>query len=484
MRWAPFVALIHVAACGKLRTLDYALLGAQSPCSRKFVPVVAGKPQFHSAAGREGCCVLDKSIAAMELKYAMSSCRSFRAAQRKAPAGATGTQAKINPCFAGAVELLRTSLHACCPPHSTTHCHAAIQQPLRLLDSSLEPQFRQCVSVENELEDANDSTCRRAAHASVRVISALLGAADKLYKESARDVTPASATMLTLCADVKDCSSRIKMFLGQNLGHAKLVVPAASDAPWVSDPSGCSRDVKLNCGFFDCPSITRAVCSAEIPSRHAVVLGRGTQHLGGTVDFRVPPSKQALSFAAPQWSITAWVKTSKPGTIVSKVSPSHTWAAPPHGANKALVITHDLKLRFTGSGMLATLGLQSKSVVGDGKWHSVALTYSSAFGASGGGLSLWIDGHRESGPLKARLPADPPAAVVKIGFAAEDFGPYLDGTLGDLIYWKVHLDADKIKQEAQAQPGGNRECFCPPRMCAVPLAKSSGIVKLRCVPHN
>ena len=480
------LSLACVAERSGLRTLDYALLRAKAPCPHRFVPRAGakGKAQFHALTGRQGCCVLDKAIAAMELKYAMSNCVGFRATVAKHDASdyGSGKEGVMSPCFSGAVKLLGRDLAACCPAHAA-QCRAAIAQPLHLLGSSLEPHFRQCVSVENELQDAHDTTCNHAAHASVRVIGALLSAAATLYKHSPADVTPASATMLTLCADVQDCSSRIRVFLSGQLGHAKLVVPAHPE--WVSNPSGCSQDVKLNCGFFECPTVTGASCAATVPRHHAVVIGRGEQTLAGTGDIRVPNAVQAaLHFDAPHWSFTAWVKTSKPGTIVSMVSSSQPWATPAHGANKALVISHDLKLQWTGSGSVLTkVVAKSKSVVGDGKWHSVAVTYSSDLTGAAGGLSLWVDGKREVGPLAVVLPADATGALVRVGFAAPDSGAYFAGTLGDLIYWKTALDTEKIAQEAGGQPGGNRECFCGVRQCAVPL-KHGGAVKYHCVHRD
>ena len=79
-------------------------------------------------------------------------------------------------------------------------------------------------------------------------------------------------------------------------------------------------------------------------------------------------------------------------------------------------------------------------------------------------------------------------ARLKIGFCNLDFPPastYFRGTLGDIVYWKHAIDLEKVQQEAKGQPGGNRECMCPARMCAKELKQHAmwqpGIVKFHCV---
>ena len=104
-----------------------------------------------------------------------------------------------------------------------------------------------------------------------------------------------------------------------------------------------------------------------------------------------------------------------------------------------------------------------------------------------GTISLYVDGRREAHG-KMPLPADAPGARLKIGFCNLDFPPastYFRGTLGDIVYWKHAIDLEKVQQEAKGQPGGNRECMCPARMCAKELKQHAmwqpGIVKFHCV---
>ena len=57
------------------------------------------------------------------------------------------------------------------------------------------------------------------------------------------------------------------------------------------------------------------------------------------------------------------------------------------------------------------------------------------------------------------------------------------GTCAGRVGPEAALDTEKIAQEAGGQPGGNRECFCGVRQCAVPL-KHGGAVKYHCVHRN
>ena len=134
------------------------------------------------------------------------------------------------------------------------------------------------------------------------------------------------------------------------------------------------------------------------------------------------PSKPLPDFGRADFSILAWVRTTRGGTILAKAPATGVWA--PQG--KAFFVR--------GGRVCYDIGwvgtLQSGARVADGKWHHVAVTKKRH------ALQIFIDGRADKSGKLAGGP-DVPGHVVKIGSTSSNF-PRPSGLAGELDDLRVY----------------------------------------------
>lgn len=156
-------------------------------------------------------------------------------------------------------------------------------------------------------------------------------------------------------------------------------------------------------------------------------------------------------FGRDNWTVTAWIRTTRGGTILAKAPATGNWA--PQG-----------KTLFVRRGRLAydvgwVGSLQSQRNVADGKWHHVALT------KKGQTLRMFVDG-REDTTGKLKTGPDVASHVVKIGFTTPDFprsGSAFVGDLDDVRIYRRALSADDLRAHLEkvqpTQAAGLAACW-------------------------
>jgi len=179
-------------------------------CPREFVP---GRPGgFHKVQSRQACCILDKSLAVMEVIYLMRKCTRF------VHGGPSST--RWGACFTGAVDSIYWHLRACCvdtlfvEDHTERHCMKAIHAPLMDIKQQLKPHFHLCTSEdvkESEFEaqhhnkhfsgKPNVDHCHLTEAHSVRIIKRLHKAARTLFSEDPTDLTAKAKGFLAMADD-------------------------------------------------------------------------------------------------------------------------------------------------------------------------------------------------------------------------------------------------------------------------------------------
>jgi len=134
------------------------------------------------------------------------------------------------------------------------------------------------------------------------------------------------------------------------------------------------------------------------------------------------------------WTIAAWIKTTRGGTIVARGPAAGKWK--PRG-----------KTFFVRGGRLCfDIGwvgvVQSQKTVADGRWHHVAVVSDHATGRK----RLFIDG--EAAGQKKLASEDDPDHVVRIGYTATNFVPPFRGQIDDARVYSRALGAEEIRKLA------------------------------------
>ena len=145
-------------------------------------------------------------------------------------------------------------------------------------------------------------------------------------------------------------------------------------------------------------------------------------------------------FGKDPFTITAWVKTSKDGTILAKAPAQGKWA--PQG--KALFI-RDGKVSYDVGWVGCTAGSRN---VADDAWHHIAFTGPQAY-------ELYVDGQLDrAGVLRAE--PDPAGFVAKIGWTSTDFPAvsFFKGLLDEVRVYRKRLTAGEVKALAQGNDAG------------------------------
>jgi hypothetical protein len=145
---------------------------------------------------------------------------------------------------------------------------------------------------------------------------------------------------------------------------------------------------------------------------------------------------QLLKMGLDNYSITAWLRTTRGGTIFAKGPAEGTWE--PKG-----------KTFFVRSGKLCfDIGwvgvVSSRRSVASGRWHHVAVTCS-----ADGTTRLFVDGQPDN--TKTLTSPDDPQHVVKIGHTADNFVPPLVGALDEVTFHQRILSEDEIAGLAGVQ---------------------------------
>ncbi|MFT5527234.1 MAG: putative heme-binding domain-containing protein, partial [Pirellulaceae bacterium] len=159
----------------------------------------------------------------------------------------------------------------------------------------------------------------------------------------------------------------------------------------------------------------------------------GVSFDGGT-RIQISDSRK-LKFYGVDFSITARIKTTQDGTIISKGGAGNKWIA-------------DGQTLFVRGGKLAyDIGwvgaITSTARVADGKWHDVAATYNSKTGE----IQLYVDGKADNrGKLQAK--SELAKGVVRIGYTAGDFPrpkSFFTGDIADVRYYNSRLSEAQLK---------------------------------------
>ena len=129
---------------------------------------------------------------------------------------------------------------------------------------------------------------------------------------------------------------------------------------------------------------------------------------------------EAIDPAMTPITISAWIHTTKDGTIAARTSLDGDW-----GPDGATFFVRDGRLAWDIGWVGA---IEGETVVADGKWHHVAVTSD----PEGGEVTLWVDGVVDAeGVLEPEGPT--PDHVLSVGFTNSDFpaesrfSGYLDG---------------------------------------------------------
>jgi hypothetical protein len=138
------------------------------------------------------------------------------------------------------------------------------------------------------------------------------------------------------------------------------------------------------------------------------------------------------NFGKDPYTVTAWIRTRRGGTIVAKAPAKGEWVE----QGKSIFV-EDGKLSYD----IGWVGcVNSRRGVGDGKWHHVAVVGRPADVR----LHFYIDGRLDT---TGRLDAQPDAKEwpTKIGYTSNDFGGAFRGELDEVRIYNRALPADRVK---------------------------------------
>ena len=132
-------------------------------------------------------------------------------------------------------------------------------------------------------------------------------------------------------------------------------------------------------------------------------------------------------FAAGRFTVTAWVKTKRDGTIFAKTVPDSAWVS----GGKSLFLSGG-RLTYDIGWVGATRG---RVPVADGKWHHVAISGPSP-------VRMYVDGKLDAQKLMGGKP-DPAKSAFKIGYTSPNFAPQFNGLIDDVrVYGRVLSEKD------------------------------------------
>ena len=196
-------------------------------CPKEFVPGAAGG--FKDPQSRQACCILDKSIALMEIIYLSRSCQKFESAKDDS----------FTNCFTGALKMVYWHLRACCvdleffEDHTERTCMSHIKKPMHTLGRStptgLKTEWGKCTG---ELKSdgtpitrlqrlqhgytADRAACKKVETLIVKYLLPRVHAAAKaLYKDN--ELTKDARRYLNI-VDKKGSQSAVDSFLKENGG--------------------------------------------------------------------------------------------------------------------------------------------------------------------------------------------------------------------------------------------------------------------------
>ena len=182
-------------------------------CPKEFVPGRAGG--FKSNKSRQACCMLDKSIAMMEIIYLARNCQKFEATK----------DSTFSNCYAGALKMVYWHLRACCvdleffEDKSERQCMSDIHSPLNTMRRDGDDELKALWGVCTGTIDANGD----------KVAPADIGAADRVACKQVevkivKYLLPRIHTAANDLYDKKDLTKAARKYLEIiNMGTQKAV---------------------------------------------------------------------------------------------------------------------------------------------------------------------------------------------------------------------------------------------------------------------
>lgn len=144
------------------------------------------------------------------------------------------------------------------------------------------------------------------------------------------------------------------------------------------------------------------------------------------------PLRDVTDFGAEDITVCAWIRTTKGGTIICKAPALGNWA--PQGKS---IFVRDGRLCYD----IGWVGvIISDSLVGDGKWHHIAVTH------AGDDIRFYVDGVKDkSGRLESQ--PDPAGFAMKVGYTSANFPTqsYYDGLIDELAIYDMALSDAEIR---------------------------------------
>ena len=234
--------------------------------------------------------------------------------------------------------------------------------------------------------------------------------------------TPATRSLVVLASASADAAAPVApATLEQGLlGRWDFNEPGGNSA---ADDSGHSRTLRLNSvGWTDAGHERTGL---EFDGQH----------------FAEIPDAAEVASLDRSFTVAAWINTRADGSIVALTVPGDQWV-------------RDGRCLFLRGGRLAfDVGwvgtVAGSSVVTDGQWHHVALTWSHTDGA----VALFVDGQADgAGSLKPRQTLAAP--MLKVGFAAPNFpeSPWFRGRLDGLRLYARALSRAEVAALAGQTP--------------------------------
>ena len=156
-------------------------------------------------------------------------------------------------------------------------------------------------------------------------------------------------------------------------------------------------------------------------------------------------SQPLPDFGTGRFTMTAWVRTDRDGTILAKTKSQGAWA----NGGKSLFL-RDGKVSYD----IGFVGcLTARSSITDGKWHHVALTGSKT-------QKIYVDGRLEASSTMEQRP-DPRGSALMVGYTSRNFpdgGKTFQGDIDEVALYARVLTARDIQAMSQRQrPLGNTD---------------------------
>jgi len=187
-------------------------------CPKEFYPSKPGGFQFETS--QQACCVLDKSLALMEVIYLMRHCKKYEHGDKH-----------WGMCWSGAVDAIYWHLRACCVDkkfffdHSERECMARVHDGLKHVRSKLNETFYYCTGMDALSKKYKGVPvkyyCKKAERKAVPIIRQLHLAARYLYQRGWRtgDVNKQTKSFLRIAAAADDDTlANVEKFFAMNGG--------------------------------------------------------------------------------------------------------------------------------------------------------------------------------------------------------------------------------------------------------------------------